>query len=81
MDAVRTRTKVAAQIAGLGLVLAMYAGVIIALTGRRSGIFLVLGAVGVQMALHLVVGVVGYRQVMNRPWPSVPPLDDDDEDW
>ena len=28
----------------------------------------------------LLVGLTEYRRTMRRPWPKVPPLDDDD-DW
>ena len=45
------------------------------------GIYLALGALTVYFALNLVVGVVGYRRLMSRPWPQVPPLEDDDDDW
>ena len=45
------------------------------------GIYLALGALTVYFALNLVVGIVGYRRLMSRPWPQVPPLEDDDDDW
>jgi len=32
------------------------------------------------LAVHLGLGIAGYREVMNRPWPEVAPLDDED-DW
>jgi hypothetical protein len=45
------------------------------------GIFVTLGAAVIQFGMNLVVGIVGYRHVMSRPWPQVPPLTDDDDDW
>ena len=45
------------------------------------GIYLTLGALTVYFALQVSVGIVGYRHVMSRPWPQVPPLEDDDDDW
>jgi hypothetical protein len=36
----------------------------------------VIGYVG----MHLVRGVVHYRRTMRRPWPRVPPIEDDDDD-
>jgi hypothetical protein len=48
--------------------------------GWRPGAYLMLTAVVGFLAGHLVVGLTEYRRVMGRPWPRVPPLDDDD-DW
>jgi Flp pilus assembly protein TadB len=30
---------------------------------------------------EILFGVFAYRRVMRRPWPKVPPLVDDDDDW
>jgi hypothetical protein len=50
-----------------------YAGVL----GWRPGAFLMLAAVCFRIAGHLAVGISEYRRIMRRPWPKVPPLDDD----
>lgn len=55
-------------------------GALAAIGGWLSGIYLALAGFGGHLMGHLIVGVVGYRDVMRRPWPKVPPLDDDD-DW
>jgi hypothetical protein len=39
-----------------------------------------LAAVCGTIAGHLLIGVSEYRRIMRRPWPKVPPLDDED-DW
>jgi uncharacterized iron-regulated membrane protein len=52
-----------------------------ALVSWRPGAFLmVTGAVGL-FVTHLFIGISVYREAMNRPWPSVRPLPDDDDDW
>jgi hypothetical protein len=38
------------------------------------------GVIGL-FATRLGVGIVSYRQTMRRPWPKVPPVEDDDDDW
>ncbi len=43
-----------------------------------SGGYLMLAGFLALILLHLVVGVSEYRRVMNRPWPKVKPLGDDD---
>ena len=50
------------------------------LLGWRAGGFLMLAAVCGMIGGHLLTGASVYRRVMRRPWPNVPPLDDDD-DW
>jgi hypothetical protein len=45
------------------------------------GIFVTLAAAVMLFGTRLIAGIVGYRQVMSRPWPQVPPLEDDDDDW
>jgi hypothetical protein len=48
--------------------------------GWRPGAFIMLAAVCCILTGHLLVGVIAYRRTMRRPWPKVPPLEDDD-DW
>lgn len=43
-------------------------------------VWVVAGFVTALIALHLAVGIWGYRRVMRREWPKVEPLADDD-DW
>ena len=47
--------------------------------GWRPAAFVIVAAFTMLLAVHLLVGAVAYRRVMNRPWPRVRPLDDDDE--
>lgn len=54
-------------------------GVYAAAFGHRFGAYLLLSGFALTLVIHLALGVVGYREVMNRPWPQVPPLEDDDE--
>jgi len=55
-------------------------GALAAIAGWFPGIYLALAGFFGHLAGHLIVGRVGYREVMRRPWPEVHPLDDDD-DW
>jgi predicted benzoate:H+ symporter BenE len=81
VDADRPWSKALARAVSFALVAAMYAGVLLALTGRRAGVWLVLGLVVAWFLLRLLIGVIAYRRVMRRPWPRVRPLDNDDDDW
>lgn len=55
-------------------------GAVLAATDSRIGALALLVGFGGILAVHLAVGVWGYRRVMARPWPQVAPLADDD-DW
>ena len=48
--------------------------------GWRPAAWILVGAMTIMLAVRFVVSVVTYRQVMNRPWPKVASLPDDD-DW
>ena len=37
-------------------------------------------AFAVILSMHLLAGVFEYRRTMQRPWPDVPPLADDDDE-
>jgi hypothetical protein len=65
----------------LGFSLLIYAGVPVMLFAQRLGVFLMLAGFSGVFACHLAVGIVGYRHTMRRPWPKVPPIQDDDDDW
>ena len=57
------------------LVVGFYGGAL----GWRGGAFVMLAGVCGNVAGHLLMGITEYRRVMRRPWPSVRPLEDDDE--
>ena len=67
------------QLAYLGFALALFIGVALLIFSARLGVLLALVGFGGYVGMHLVVGIVGYRQTMRRPWPKVPPVEDDDE--
>jgi hypothetical protein len=46
----------------------------------KPGAYLMLAALTISVVANLAVGILAYRAVMNRPWPKVRPLTDDD-DW
>lgn len=46
----------------------------------RPGAYVMIAALAITVLAHVVVGVLGYLDVMSRPWPRVQPLTDDD-DW
>ena len=53
-------------------------GVYSAMLGWRPGAFLAVAGLFLTFAWHLAVGLFSYRRTMTRPWPKVPPIDDDD---
>jgi hypothetical protein len=57
------------------LVVGFYCGAL----GWRGGAFLMLTGVCGNLVGHLLIGVTEYRRIMRRPWPEVPPIDDEDE--
>jgi hypothetical protein len=75
------RASLVGNSVGLVLNLLIVGGMVIAVLGPTWGIILTVGGVVAYFLLNLVVGVVGYRSVMRRPWPRVKPLEDDDDDW
>jgi hypothetical protein len=52
-----------------------------AVLGWRPGAWIMVGAVCERIASNVLAAVAAYREVMSRPWPAVPPLTDDDDDW
>ena len=67
----------------LGLLLTglILLGILIALLGPAWGIVLTIAGLLAYFVIDLVVGIRSYRHVMGRPWPKVPPVEDDDDDW
>ena len=61
--------------------LLLFAGLPVFLFDRRLAVFLLLASVIGRFATLLTASVVGYRRVMRRPWPKVPPVEDDDDEW
>jgi hypothetical protein len=60
--------------AGLG------SGLFVAALGYVVGAYLLVCGLLIQLSFNVLVGVTSYGDVMNRPWPQVTPLDEDD-DW
>jgi hypothetical protein len=69
------------SLSDLSFTAVLLAGMVAAVAGSRVGAYLMLGALGGTISVHLVVGVIGYRRAMARPWPRVSPLDDEDDVW
>ncbi|MGH3071775.1 MAG: hypothetical protein ACRDNB_05835 [Gaiellaceae bacterium] len=59
--------------------LLLFAGAGAAALEWRPGAALMIAGVAGLIAVHLLIGAAGYRRVMRRPWPKVPPLQDDDD--
>jgi hypothetical protein len=53
-------------------------GLVFLLFAPRPGVFLLLAGVSARIGSHLLLGILGYRQTMRRPWPRVRPLAEDD---
>jgi hypothetical protein len=65
----------------LGLTVALFVGAFAGFVfGWRAGALIAVLALAASLVLHVVNGLVEYRRVMRRPWPSVPALEDDDDD-
>lgn len=58
---------------------ALMVGGVAGVAGHRWGAYLLVANLLVQIGSHLAVGAWAYRDVMARPWPSVPALDDWDD--
>jgi Zn-dependent protease len=65
----------------LGFELVIFAGVASVLFSRPLAAVLILVGFFGYMGTHLAMGVAHYRETMRRPWPKVPPLEDDDDEW
>jgi hypothetical protein len=69
------------QVLYLGFALLLSGGVLIIAFDPPPAPFLLLaGAIGL-FGTRLVFAVVEYRRTMRRPWPRVPPIEDDDDEW
>jgi hypothetical protein len=65
----------------LGFELLIFAGLPVFLFHRHLAVFLMLAAVIGLFLTRLTIGIVSYRQTMRRPWPKVPPIEDDEDEW
>jgi hypothetical protein len=65
----------------LAFALALFAGPALLLFGRHVGIFVILAGFVGYIGMHLLLGIASYRETMSRPWPKVPPIEDDDDEW
>jgi hypothetical protein len=63
------------------LAVPLYAGLPVFLFDQRAGVLLMLAGMVGLFATHLAFAIVGYRRTMSHPWPKVPPLDEDDDEW
>ena len=55
-------------------------GLALASFGQRFGGHLLVSGLVILVVLDALAGVRSYREVMSRPWPTVAPLEDED-DW
>jgi hypothetical protein len=76
-QAVLRRVFSSANLLGTALLLI---GGLAAVSDWKPGAYLMIAGLAVIVLTHLIVGTLGYLEVMSRPWPLVRPLDDDD-DW
>jgi len=76
-----TRLEVASAFLLLCFNVLLWAGAFAGALGWRPAALLLLIAVFGLSTTHLSVGVVAYRRTMSRPWPAVPPLTEDHDDW
>jgi hypothetical protein len=69
------------QVVYFAFALALFAGLALLLFDRRVGVFVTLAGFVGYLGMHLLLGIGSYRETMRRPWPKVPPIEDDDDDW
>lgn len=69
---------VAASLSPLWLIVMMVGFYGAAFDWRPGAYFMITALLG-YIATHLLMGITEYRRTMRRPWPRVPPIDDDDE--
>jgi hypothetical protein len=63
------------------LFLALYGSMFVGFAFEsRVAAFVVVGALVATLIVHIAVALLTYHHVMQREWPKVEPLDDDD-DW
>lgn len=65
---------------GIALVLILI-GVYAAFLGWRTGGFVAIGAALAIPVVNVSYAIRGYRRIMKRPWPKVPPIEEDDDEW
>ncbi|MBW3592900.1 MAG: hypothetical protein KY396_04325 [Actinobacteria bacterium] len=74
------RTLIAAAL-GRNLFFAVaLSGALVLQVSRPLSAALLLAALTGTIAMHVVVGIAGYRRAMRAPWPQVRPVVDDDWD-
>jgi hypothetical protein len=65
----------------VGFVFLLVVGIATLFFSPRLGLFLTVVGIGGALATQVVFTVLAYRREMRRPWPKVPPIEDDDDDW
>jgi hypothetical protein len=65
----------------LGFFFLLVVGIATLFFSPRLGLFLTVAGIGGPLATQVVFTVIAYRKEMRRPWPKVPPIEDDDDDW
>jgi hypothetical protein len=69
------------QVVAFTFTLLLLLGLPVLLVSSRLGLLLIVVGMAGYFLTQLTVSIVGYRQTMRRPWPKVPPVEDDDDDW
>jgi hypothetical protein len=69
------------RLARQGLLSLLVVGAVLALVDGKAGAALVGVAFGSLVAAQVGIALRHYRRVMARPWPAVPPLTQEDDDW
>ncbi len=76
----QSRVERVGRVLLLGFDALLVVGGLLAVADKKAGAVALLVWFGGLLAIHLAIGVWGYRRVMSHPWPDVAPLSDDD-DW
>jgi hypothetical protein len=74
-----TAARLFAGPADVWFALAVIAAGIAAAAGWRPAAYLLIAALGLRLVAHLAAGFAGFRSAMERPWPQVRPLNDEDD--
>jgi hypothetical protein len=69
------------QVLGTVVTGAIIVGGFAAVAGWGPAAWVLIAVVTAAVVGHVVIAILRYRQVMRRPWPTVEPLADEDDDW
>jgi O-antigen/teichoic acid export membrane protein len=80
-DDAQRRIDLIWNLARRALVTMTVVGALIAFVDADVGAAVIAASLGSLVAAQVTIALVHYRRTMRRPWPTVEPIADDDDDW